>query len=675
MWSRIGQWINERWPISAVLRWGLQEEISGGARFAFSFGSITLFLFVVQVITGVWQLLYYVPTVDHAYDSVMYFRRQIAFGWLIHGLHYWAANAFIVMIGVHVARVFIWGAYKKPRELIWLAGVGLLVLAAALVFTGAALPWDELGYWAAEVGTSMAGTVPLIGDFLESLARGGATMGQMSLSRFFFLHVAILPGLTALLVVVHLVAFRQFGSVGPWDPVQRARSGWFWPDQILKDLLMIVLVLVVLIGLVAYVRAPITGPADPLDTSYSPKPEWNFLFVYQALKFFKGPWEPIGTVGIPAFLILLLVLLPFVDRAEQRHPLKRPVAMGAGAVWITTILALTYAGYRSKPGRVEAAPPAVGVTLSASAEKGRQLFQSVGCRACHTTSAGQGSTVGPDLALEAQKHRSRQWLIAQIKDPKSHVPTTMMPSYSDLGDQQINDLIDYLESFGPATDSVSAAEERTATPTAETDRLSAPSSDAVPSADASARPSRAKGDGVVTDPPSRRAERPPGLAATIVGNPAHGAVLYRQNCQHCHGVDGGDHIPNPGSKSRMVPGLRNLGPPLFDTDPEVFAKNVDQYLQYGAIPEGPAPELTMPAFGVRKDLTQQQIAELIAYILALNDVDRAEILHPGVKPEEFFWWSLVFCGLIVLGLGECQWYLWLRRHRPTSSATQPRPRP
>ena len=160
-------WINERWPLSIVLRWGSDEKVVGGSRLAYVFGSSLLFLFILQAVTGVWQMLYYAPTTDHAYQSVSYLRFEVPFGWLIHGLHYWGSNAFIVLLGLHTLRVFIWGAYKRPRELIWLSGVMLLLTGIALEFSGALLPWDMMGYWAAEVGSSIAGTTPLIGDFLQ----------------------------------------------------------------------------------------------------------------------------------------------------------------------------------------------------------------------------------------------------------------------------------------------------------------------------------------------------------------------------------------------------------------------------------------------------------------------------------------------------------------------------
>ena len=152
MLSSIWRWLNDRWPLSALLRSGLEETIPGGSSFAYTLGSATLIVFLLQVVTGVWQLFYYVPTVDHAYDSLNYLRDDVPFGWLIHGLHYWGASAMVVLVGLHLVRVFLWGAYKRPRELTWLLGVVLLILTAGMSFSGAPLPWDERGYWAAEVG-------------------------------------------------------------------------------------------------------------------------------------------------------------------------------------------------------------------------------------------------------------------------------------------------------------------------------------------------------------------------------------------------------------------------------------------------------------------------------------------------------------------------------------------
>ncbi|MEJ2628924.1 MAG: cytochrome b N-terminal domain-containing protein, partial [bacterium] len=215
--TKIWEWLNLRVPVAKVLQLGLDEEIPGGSSFFFTLGSATLFVFILQMITGIWQLFYYVPTIDHAYDSLNFLRLFVPYGWLIHGLHYWGASAMVILVGLHMLRVFIWGAYKKPRELTWLIGVVLLLLTIALSFTGAVLPWDERGYWATEVGTSIAGTVPLIGNTIKYFLLGGSKIGQLTLSRFFILHTAIIPGISFLFIVIHIAAFRKFGSVGPWS--------------------------------------------------------------------------------------------------------------------------------------------------------------------------------------------------------------------------------------------------------------------------------------------------------------------------------------------------------------------------------------------------------------------------------------------------------------------------
>ena len=158
MLRRLWSWINVRWPVSPLLRVLFTEEFPGGPSAFYSFGSSVLFVFILQAVTGICQLFFYVPTVDHAYASLSFFRTQVPFGWLIHNLHYWGATAMVVLVLLHMMRVFLWGAYKNPRELTWLLGVVLFLLTMIMMFTGSPLPWDEKGYWATEVGTSMAGT-------------------------------------------------------------------------------------------------------------------------------------------------------------------------------------------------------------------------------------------------------------------------------------------------------------------------------------------------------------------------------------------------------------------------------------------------------------------------------------------------------------------------------------
>lgn len=644
----VGAWLRARWPIDAFLRWALDEPIPGGASFAYVLGSLTLFLFLLQALTGVWQMLYYSPSTDHAYNSVAYLRLEVPFGWLVYGLHYWGANAFIVVIVLHLLRVAVWGAYKRPRELTWLLGVALLLIGAGLYFTGALLPHDEAGFWAAEVGSAIAGTVPLVGSFIEALLRGGGTMGQLTLTRFFVLHVAILPSLGGLFILAHLVAFRQQGSAGTWNAERRQHSGAFWPDQIFKDLVVVAAVLLLLVALSAFVPPPFTGPADLLDTTYVPKPEWAFLSFYELLKAFPGPLEPLATVGAPGLLGLVLVLLPFLDRHPERHPWRRPAVMGIGTAILVGVIGLTVAGAISHPKagtlHVATAPvpaavqaPAEPVALSPQAAHGRQLMAASGCFGCHTID-GKGGKVGPNLSDEGGKSRGHDWLMAQLFDPRSHFPNTVMPSFASLGKAQRQAVVAYLltrRSAAAAGSSPGRAPARTA-------QSAAPPSSAKPL-------------------PAHGKQGPPGPAADMVGNFSHGRRLFATYCAACHGEDGKGGIPNPGSTGGQVPSLNPIDSAFVSADPQIFANRIDRFVQHGSVPDGEHPALRMPPFGDSNALTQPEIANIVAYLMGLNGVNRAHIVDPGVEPARFF---LLFLGaLLVVALLLAG--IWLAR-RPDS---------
>ena len=288
MFSRFYRWIDERWPLSPFIRLALEEEMSGGSSYAYVFGSAALIIFLLQAVTGIWQLFYYVPTLGQGYNSLNYLRTEVPFGWLIHGLHYWGANAMVVCVMLHMSQVFIWGAYKRPHELQWVTGVFLFLLTMAMSLTGGALPWDKRSYWLVEVASSAAGTVPVIGEMIKRIMLGGGIIGQLTLSRFFVLHAAVVSGTLFAIAAVHLVALRKVGNAGPWDDEKRQKKGPFWPDQVFKDGLVAGLIILLLVALSVFVPPPFAGMADPLDASYIPKPEWNFLFFYRSLEVFPG---------------------------------------------------------------------------------------------------------------------------------------------------------------------------------------------------------------------------------------------------------------------------------------------------------------------------------------------------------------------------------------------------
>ena len=249
----------------------------------------------------------------------------------------------------------------------------------------------------------------------------------------------------------------------------------FWPDQVFKDGLAATAVIITLVGLSVYIPPPFAGMADSLDASYVPKPEWNFLFFYQALKFFPGHLEVVATVGIPLGGFIILILVPFVDTGKERSPAKRPLAMACWAVAVSAFIALTVAGALSKTEGLEtAAAPAPSAVTTASVpivkatsppaadvQAGRELFQTSGCVACHQID-GKGGSVGPDLSGEGLRGRTREWLAAQLRDPKSHNPASVMPPFAALGDEKIGKLAAYLQSLkaagaGPSKSAAPAA--------------------------------------------------------------------------------------------------------------------------------------------------------------------------------------------------------------------------
>jgi ubiquinol-cytochrome c reductase cytochrome b subunit len=647
--SWLWKWFTDRWPFYQLRDLLLKEEIPGGASFSYTLGTSLIMVFTLQAATGVLQLFYYVPTVDHAYDSVSYLRTEVPFGWLIHNMHYWGAQAMVVIAALHMARVYIWGAYKKT-PLTWFFGIALVVTIMALSFTGAPLIWDQKGYWAGEVGSSIAGEVPVAGDILKIILRGSEVMGQLALSRFFAFHIAIFAPLLALLIGAHMASFRTSGVGGSWSEAKRKMTGPLWPDQIFKDMAAATVVFLVLIALASFAPVPFAGFADTLNISYVPKPEWNFLFVYQGLKYFKGPLEPIGAGGLPVVFLLPLLLVPIIDRNPERNPFRRPVAMACLGAYAALILTLTIVGYLS-PGFAQmpqtpaktTQPPKSQVSQGQAAssstaiEAGRQVFQSKGCTGCHKVH-GQGGSIGPELSGQTLVGKSRKWIEDQVRNPKSHFPQTIMPSFAGLSTEQLNNLVSYLLSLsggtpGPGAAGPSGGESARGMKS----KASAPPGPAAPAA------------GVPTE--EKSLAEATGEAASIIGSAENGADLFKHQCIACHGPEGRGSVPNPGSDDGTVPPLNPIDRALFSPDPKVFVANIDKIIQHGSMPSGPHPAIHMPAWGDTRSLTQQEIANLEAYVMALNGVDRGKLLNPGMRPLPFFIIVLVIFIVAVLILG------------------------
>ncbi len=317
------------------------------------FGSLSLLLFVSQTITGILLLIYYRPTPEAAHESIQYITAEVYFGWLYRQIHAWGGTLMILAVVFHMVRTYFWGAYKKPRELTWVTGVLIFIGTITFGFTGYLLPWNQLAFWATTVGTESANKVPLIGSWLQYFLRGGDAVTGETLSRFFVVHVIILPWLFTGLVVVHLILMRlnnlaTFERVGEEKPSPPEYGIPFFPVHVAKEGVVVVLLLAVLVTLSVLVPWEIGEPADPLSTPAHIKPEWYFLPSYQLLKYFEGPYGAIIGIFACSLPFFLLFLWPFLDRGKERHPKRRPLAVGFGLLGLLGALFLGYLGHISE---------------------------------------------------------------------------------------------------------------------------------------------------------------------------------------------------------------------------------------------------------------------------------------------------------------------------------------
>jgi quinol-cytochrome oxidoreductase complex cytochrome b subunit len=369
-------WFDDRTGITGLLHKGLYEAVPKQGGWAYTLGSATLVVILVQFFTGIFLLLAYVPSVTQAYTSLLYLRVDDFFGDWIRGIHLWGAYVLMLLIGVHALRTFISASYKAPRELNWISGVMLFFLVLAMAITGAMLPWDQAAYWTATVVTNIPHYLPVIGNGVRTLWRGGDFVGPTTLTRTFALHIWVLPAILLALIGAHLYLLRRHGEFGSWvnyrttsdqpdreiaerirnaeppyptrgtEPVYSAPSETvdFFPDQLFKDTVVSlgVLVIIVVMGLIS--GAPLDGPANPATLTYVPTPEWFYLPLDQLLVFF-----PTALVGLGVFVIVgigatLMLALPFIDRNPDRHPIRRPDVLVPAFFLIGTVIYLAMLG-------------------------------------------------------------------------------------------------------------------------------------------------------------------------------------------------------------------------------------------------------------------------------------------------------------------------------------------
>ncbi len=470
------EWLDQRTGWKPMLHTLLNERIPGGARWSYVFGSGLLFILLSQVVTGIFLAMYYVPSADHAHTTIAYLMKVVSDGAFLRSIHSYGASIMIILLVVHLTQTFLFGSYKGRRELLWLAGLVLFALVLGMAFTGYLLPWDERSYFATAVGTNVMSEVPVVGQWLKLAMRGGAGMGTLTISRFFVLHVFLLPAALLIFVGAHLLLFQKAtpaGSPSAHPVAPRGKTGMFYPKQLVLDAAF-ALLLIVILALLAYFVPKALGPAaNPADTQFIPRPEWYYRPIFQWLKYWEGPLAVVGILVIPGILTALLVGLPFYDRSPERRPWKRPVAVSVYSVVLLGLIALGIISYHvdnSNPAirmqlrrqdiaeeqfmRQPFQPEMAGGTVAATAPQttvaspliaqGKQIFETKGCVACHGE-GGAGTAMAIKLIGISQKLSSDQ-LEDLVRHPNATMTAGGMPAFP-LSDDEMKALIAYLDSL------------------------------------------------------------------------------------------------------------------------------------------------------------------------------------------------------------------------------------
>jgi ubiquinol-cytochrome c reductase cytochrome b subunit len=447
----VAAWLDQRTGYSALMKVLMEHSVPGGARFWYVFGSLASFLVLLEIVTGILLSAYYAPSVTTAWASVAYIQDTLTAGWFIRGLHSFGSSALIVVTALHLGQVMLFGAYRAPREVNWIVGLGMLGLVALFALTGYLLPWDQKGYWAKLVEVTIMANTPVVGAALAQLVQGGSAFGNYTLTHVFAVHTYVLPGALIAFLALHIYLFRRHGYTPKWntpEPELARTAQPFWPDQAFRNMVASAITMLVIVMIVLQSHgAELDGPADP-SSSYLARPEWYALPMFQLRMFFEGPTEIIATMVIPGILSGLLVALPFLDRSKSRDPLRRPVVMFGALAGLTGMVVLSLiaiqhdrhdpAFRRARADGKERADTARRLAREGvPAEGGMAVFNNdplfrareiwdEKCAGCHSL-GGKGGEKGPDL----HDYNSRAWILGFLKNPDG--PLHMGPAKIDRG--------------------------------------------------------------------------------------------------------------------------------------------------------------------------------------------------------------------------------------------------
>ena len=453
------KWVDDRSGISDAINPLAKHLVPRDAKWAYVFGSATFFFFLLQVITGVALALLYQPTTADAYNSLKYISNEVPLGSILRGIHYYGASGMIILVGLHMIRVYLMAAFKYPREMSWISGVVLLLLTIAMGFTGQLLRFDSTGIWSVVVGAEQAGRLPFLGNLAGKFFLGGDTLGGATLSRFFAFHVFLIPGIIFTLLGLHIyLVFRNGISEPPkggrlvkrstyrkWYENMLKKDGVpFWPNAAWRDMAFgLVVVAVVLISAAVVGPPKIGNPPDPTNIDTNPRPDWYLLWVFAMFALIPRPIESYAIVLIPLIASIVLIMLPVWFNTGERSAWRRPWSIGIVLTMITMIGVFWHIGELAPwSPRFDAKPLTTEVVgkVSPEAKKGAQLFHDKACIYCHKI-GDNGGIRGPDLTDVANRLNADQMTLKIVNGGK------IMPAFGGtLSKEELSELVAFLQS-------------------------------------------------------------------------------------------------------------------------------------------------------------------------------------------------------------------------------------